>query len=70
MFNLEKRITVLEGARANVNLNGMSDEELDTHIRNLDEGTPAWYAAVIGRVMRHRSTVTIVVDDPDYSLAG
>ena len=48
----------------------MTDEELDRHIRTLEVGSPAFYDAVIARVLRRRSAFPVVVDDPEHAGGG
>ncbi len=68
--SLEKRIALLEAARVKSNLKAMTDEELDRHIRTLEVGSPAFYDAVIARVLRRRSAFPVVVDDPEHAGCG
>ena len=68
--SLEKRIALLEAARVKSNLKAMTDKELDRHIRTLEVGSPAFYDAVIARVLRHRSAFPVVVDDPEHAGGG
>ncbi len=76
MGNLEKRVAQIEDALANSDLKKMSDEELSAYTATLDWGSPTgkevqyWgsprlLAAVIEKVLRHGSSLPIVVDDPD-----
>lgn len=48
----------------------MTDEDLDAYIRTLEVGSPAFYDAVIARVLRHRSAFPVVVDDPEHAGGG
>ncbi|MEO7938506.1 MAG: hypothetical protein ABIR55_07775 [Burkholderiaceae bacterium] len=64
--SLERRIALLESAQVKANLKSMTDEELSGHIRALEIGSPAFYDAVIARVLRHSSTFPIVVNDPEH----
>ncbi|MEO7128811.1 MAG: hypothetical protein ABI040_08115 [Rhodoferax sp.] len=70
MANLEQRIALLESARVQTNLKVMTDEELDAHMRTLEAGSPAFYDAVLARVHRHPSFISVVVDDPEYAGGG
>ena len=63
--SLERRIALLESTRATANLKSMPDEELDAHIKTLEPGSPAFYDAILTKVLRHRSTFPIVMDDPE-----
>ena len=65
--SLEKRIAQLEAARVKSNLKAMTDEELDRNISTLEVGSPAFYDAVIARVLRRRSAFPVVVDDPEHA---
>jgi hypothetical protein len=76
MGNLEKRVAQIEGARANSDLKKMSDEELSAYTATLDwgaptviealhTGNPRFVAAVLEGVLRHSSSLPIVVDDPE-----
>lgn len=76
MGNLEKRVSQIEGARADADLKNMSDEELDGYIATLDwgaptviealhTGNPRFVAAVVESVLRHTSGLPIVFDDPE-----
>ena len=68
--SLEKRIALLETARAKSNLKAMTDEELDAYIKTLEVGSPAFYDAVIARVLRHRSAFHVVGEDPEHAGGG
>ena len=76
MGNLEKRVAQIEGDRANSDLKKMTDEELSAYIKTLDwgaptviealhTGNPRFVAAVLEGVLRHGSSLPIVVDDPE-----
>ena len=68
--SLEKRIALLETARVKSNLKAMTDEELDVYIKTLEVGSPAFYDAMIARVLRHPSAFPVVVDDPEHVGGG
>lgn len=68
--NLEKRIALLETARVKSHLKTMTDVELDVYIKALEVGSPAFYDAVIARVLRHLSAFPVVVDDPEHTGVG
>jgi hypothetical protein len=76
MGSLEKRVAQIEGARAHTDLKALSDQELDAHIGTLDWGvpsgkevqywgTPRLLAAVLEKILRHGSSLPIVVNDPE-----
>lgn len=76
MGNLEKRVSQIEDARAHADLKAMSDQELDAHISTLGWcppsghegqywGSPRLLAAVLESILRHGSSLPIVVDDPE-----
>ena len=67
MANLEKRIALLEGARAVANLKSMTDDELMAYAGTFEPGSSEMYAAVLTLVGRHPSAFPIVQDDPDHS---
>lgn len=67
MSNLEKRIALLEGARAVANLKAMTDDELMAHAGTLESGSPGWYDAILTKVMRHPSAFPVVAIDPEWS---
>lgn len=67
MMNIEKRIALLEGARAVANLKAMTDDELMAYAGSLKSGSPGWYGAIIARVMRNPNNGFKVVEhDPAY----
>lgn len=68
--NLEKRVALLETARVKSNLKAMTDVELGEYIKALEVGSPAFYDAVIARVLRHPSAFPVVVDDPEHAGGG
>jgi len=68
MRSLEKRISLLEGARAIANLKTMTDDELMAHAGTFEKGSKEMYAAVLTLVLRHPSALPVVVDDPDYDV--
>ena len=45
----------------------VTDEELDAYIKTLEVGSPAFYDAVIARVLRHRSAFPVVGEDPEHA---
>ena len=65
MANLEKRVSLLEGARAVANLKTMTDDELSAYAGTLEAGSAGWYDAIITRVQRHPSAFPIVKIDPE-----
>ena len=68
--SLEKRMALLETARAKSNLKAMTDEELGAYIKTLEVGSPAFCDAVIARVLRHRSAFPVVGEDPEHAGGG
>jgi len=66
MSSLDLRLKKLEVAASTVHLAKLSDTELDTHVLTLLAGSPAWYEAIIHRVLRYPSTFPVVYDDPAY----
>ena len=67
MMNIEKRIALLEGARAVANLKAMTDDELMAHAGTLESGSPGWYSAIIARVLRNPNNgFKVVAHDPAY----
>ena len=63
--SLERRIALLESTREKADLKSMPDEELDAHIKTLEAGSPAFFDAILTKVLRRRSAFPIVVDDPE-----
>ena len=53
MLTIERRIALLEGARAVANLKAMTDDELMAYAGTLESGSPGWHDAIIARVMRN-----------------
>lgn len=68
--NLENRVARLENAPVNVNLQALSDKELDAHIKPLKFGTSACYAACVAKVLRHLNAFPVVKNDPSYKSFG
>ena len=67
MLTIEKRIALLEGARAVANLKAMTDDELMAHAGALKSGSPGWYDAIITRVLRNPNNgFKVVAHDPAY----
>lgn len=69
MPSLEKRVSLLEGARAVVNFKTMTDDELMTYAGTCEKGSKEMYAAVITVVGRHPSAFPVVHDDPERAVA-
>lgn len=67
MPSLEKRVSLLEGARAVANLKTMTDDELMAYAGTVEPGSKEMYDAVLTLVGRHPSAFPIVQDDPDHS---
>ena len=76
MGNLEKRVAEIEGDRANSDMKKMTDEEMGAYISTLGWcppsghegqywGSPRLLAAVLESILRHGSSLPIVVDDPE-----
>ena len=68
MQSLEKRVSMLEGARAVVNLKTMTDAELSAYAGTCEYGSKEMYVALVMLVNRHPSALPIVHDDPDYAV--
>ena len=67
MMNIEKRIALLEGARAVANLKAMTDDELMAHAGTLESGSPGWHSAIIARVLRNPNNgFKVVAHDPAH----
>lgn len=67
MQSLEKRVLLLEGARAAVNLKMMTDDELMAYAGKFQIDSNEMYAAVLTVVGRLPSAFRIVYEDPDCS---
>ena len=65
MQSLEKRVSLLEGARAIVNLRTMTDDELMAYAGRFEMGSKEMYAAVLTVVGRRPSAFPVVYDDPE-----
>jgi hypothetical protein len=59
MPTLEKRLTVLEGKHASVELNDMTAEELDAHLDTLKPGSPQWLLVMLAGISRRGSRLPI-----------
>ena len=70
MQSLEKRVSLLEGARALVNLNTMTNDELMAYAGTFEMGSKEMYAAVLTVVGRRPSAFPVVHDDPDYAVTN
>lgn len=70
MQSLEKRVSLLEGARAVANLKTMTDDELMAYAGTFEMGSKEMYAAVLTVVGRHPSAFPIIVDDPDHAVTN
>lgn len=70
MKSLERRVSLLEGARNVTNLKTMTDDELMAYARTCEIGSQEMYAAVLTVVFRHPSGIPIVYDDPDHALTN
>ena len=68
MQSLEKRVSLLEGARALVNLKTMTDDELMAYAGTFEMGSKEMYAAVLTVVGRRPSAFPVVYDDPDRAV--
>lgn len=69
MPSLDARVTKLERSEAEVDLKGMTDEQLSAHAKMLPTGSRAMYAAVLTLVGRRNSKLPIVHDDPERGWA-
>ena len=76
MGSLKKRVAQIERACSHTDLKALTDQELDAHIGTLDWGvpsgkevqywgTPRLLDAVMEKILRHGSSLPIVVDDPE-----
>ena len=68
MQSLEKRVLLLEEARAAVNLKMMTDDELMAYAGTFQMDSKEMYAAVLTVVGRRPSAFPVVHDDPDYAV--
>lgn len=68
MQSLEKRVSMLEGARAMVNLKTMTDAELNAYAGTCEYGSKEMYVALVTLVNRHPSTIPVIKDDPDLAV--
>lgn len=70
MQSLEKRIALLEEARALVNLKTMTDDELMAYAGTFEMGSKEMYAAVLTLVGRRPSAFPVVYDDPERAITS
>ena len=66
MSGIAKRVAALEKDRSAVRLRGMTDAQLDAHIRGLGPGHPDALDAVLTKVLRHGSAWPIACMDPEH----
>lgn len=70
MPSLEKRVSLLEGARAVYNLKTMTDDELMAYAGTFEQGSKEMYEAVLTLVGRHPSAFPVVHDDPERAVTN
>lgn len=66
MRSIRSRIETLERDRAQVNLDALSDEELDAYAKSVEFGSPECWAAVLTKVLQHPTTIRVVPDTPNF----
>jgi len=67
-MNLESRLAKLEAAVFKVNLNELTDAELNAHADTLPFGSSAMYAAIIALVLRHPSAFPVMKSVPTLAI--
>ena len=70
MQNLEKRVLLLEGARAAAKLTVMTDNELIAYAGTFELGSKEMYAAALTLISRHPSAFPVIYDDPDCAVTN
>ena len=56
---------MLERDSAQVNLDAISDEELDAYAKSVEFGSPECWAAVLTKVQRQATTIKVVPDEQE-----
>ena len=70
MQSLEKRVLLLEGARAVANLKAMTDDELIAYAGTFELGSKEMYAAMLTAIGRRPSAFSVIYDDPDCAVTN
>jgi len=67
-MNLESRLAKLEAVEFRVNLDELTDAELNAHADTLPFGSSAMYAAIIALVLRHPSAFPVMKSVPTLAI--